>query len=131
MSWLFTLAAAFPAPLLANHLPRLWPLIPDLHTHWPVVARPVFAVRAIVHHVGLVLGVVHGPGAGYASQPGGPVEARGEQDVVKEQVLIWHRRRDEVIEDGAEPPRRRQVVLGVTEDPLRLKRGANQDIRHV
>src|SRR5712691_865548 len=25
-----------------------WPLIPDLHAHWPVVARPVFAVRAVV-----------------------------------------------------------------------------------
>src|SRR5262252_5065430 len=51
-----------------------WILIPELHAHWPVVARPVFAVRAVVHYLGLVFGVVHGPGAGYASQPGGPVE---------------------------------------------------------
>src|SRR5712691_1614447 len=96
----------FPAPLLVNHLPRFWPLIPELHAHGPVVARPIFAVRAVVRHLGLVLGGVHGPGVGYASQPGGPVEAGGEQDVVQEQVFIWHQRRDEVIEDGAEALRR-------------------------
>ena len=107
-----------------------WPLIPELHAHWPVVARPVFAVRAVVHHLGFVLGVVHGPRAGYTSQPRGPVETGREQDVVEEQVLIWHQRRDEVIEDGAEPLRRRQVVLSMTEEPLRLERGANKDIRY-
>src|SRR5437870_10676763 len=51
-----------------------WPLVPELRAHAPMVTGAVFAVRTVVHHVGLVLGAVDGPASGHASRPGGTVE---------------------------------------------------------